>query len=79
MRKTAFSRAQTGLTVVDAKRAFSSVDLPDKDRVVPIAESERGPTHLLTGDFRRFGRLPWKESRGVPALAPTRYLCSRIG
>ncbi|MBM3270033.1 MAG: hypothetical protein FJZ01_20555 [Candidatus Sericytochromatia bacterium] len=46
----------------------------DKDRPIMLAAIEAGSTHLLTGDFRHFGRLFGTTVEGVHVLPPSEYL-----
>ncbi|MBM3268627.1 MAG: DNA-binding protein [Candidatus Sericytochromatia bacterium] len=48
--------------------------LPDKDRPIMLAAIEAGSTHLITGDFRHFGRLFGTTVEGASVLPPSEYL-----
>jgi uncharacterized protein len=58
---------------------FSALELPAKDRPILLAAISVGATHLLTGDFRHFGRYYGKRMEGVLILSPGEYLSSRTG
>lgn len=48
--------------------------LPEKDRPIFLAAMEAGATHLLTGDFRHFGRYYNQAIAGILILPPAEYL-----
>jgi predicted nucleic acid-binding protein len=52
------------------------IDLPEKDVPVMLAAINGRATHLLTGDFRHFGRYFGKKIGGVLVVPPAAYLAS---
>ena len=53
------------------------IDLPQKDRPILIAAIEARATHLITGDFRDFGKYYGQKINGVTILPPADYLKSK--
>ena len=52
------------------------IDLPEKDAPIMMAAIHARATHLLTGDFRHFGRYFGKKIGGVSVVTPAAYLAS---
>lgn len=50
------------------------VTLPDKDVPIFLAAMAARATHLITGDFRHFGRYFGKTIEGILVLSPADYL-----
>jgi len=50
------------------------IDLPKKDIPILQAAIQAGATHLITGDFRDFGRYYGRTVEGVTILPPAAYL-----
>jgi uncharacterized protein len=61
--------------VGDAKLS-REIDLPEKDAPIMLAAINGRATHLLTGDFRHFGRYFGKKIGGVLVVPPAAYLAS---
>jgi len=59
--------------------ALEGVDLPDKDRPIGAGAVLAGCTHLITGDFRHFGRCFGQHLAGVLVLPPGDYLRRACG
>jgi predicted nucleic acid-binding protein len=53
------------------------ISLPEKDVPIMLSAIEARATHLLTGDFRHFGRYFGRRIGGVLILPPAAYLSSR--
>lgn len=53
------------------------INLPQKDRPIMIAAIKAKATHLITGDFRDFGRYYGQTIEGVLILTPADYLKAR--
>ena len=51
--------------------------LPDKDAPILLAAMSARATHLITGDFRHFGRYFGKPLEGILVLSPAMYLKGR--
>ena len=51
--------------------------LPDDDLPILLSAVEARVSHLITGDFRHFGRFFGREIAGVRILPPVEYLRSR--
>ena len=54
------------------------VELPEKDRPILLAAIAASATHLITGDFRHFGRYFGKRVAGILVLTPADYLRQRL-
>jgi uncharacterized protein len=55
----------------------ADLDLPDKDLPIFLAALAGNATHLLTGDFKHFGRYFGKTVEGILILPPADYLENR--
>ena len=63
------------VTEVPAERPLpSSVELPDKDRPILLTAIELKVSHLLTGDYKHFGKYYGQTIEGVLILPPADYL-----
>ena len=63
------------VTEVSAERPLpSSVELPDKDRPILLTAIELKVSHLLTGDYKHFGKYYGQTIEGVLILSPADYL-----
>ncbi len=54
------------------------VTLPEKDQPILLAAIDARATHLLTGDFRDFGRYFGQTIAGILILPPSDYLRARL-
>ena len=54
------------------------VALPEKDQPILLAAIDAQATHLLTGDFRDFGRYYGHTIAGILVLPPSDYLRVRL-
>ena len=54
-----------------------SVKLPEKDRPILLSAMALKSSHLLTGDFKHFGRYYGQTVKGVPIQTPADYLKKR--
>ena len=50
------------------------IELPDKDKPILSAAIHTRATHLITGDFRHFGKYYGKSVEGALILPPVLYL-----
>lgn len=57
--------------------ALRGIGLPDDDLPILLSAIEARASHLITGDFRHFGRFFWSEIAGVRIIPPAEYLSSR--
>jgi predicted nucleic acid-binding protein len=55
------------------------IELPDKDRPILAAAIHARATHLLTGDFRDFGKYYGQVVQGVLIIPPAEYFRLRGG
>ena len=62
-----------------AAALVGEVDLPHDDLPILMSAIMARASHLLTGDFRDFGRLYERRVRGVFILPPVEYLRTRSG
>lgn len=53
------------------------INLPEKDLPILHSAITAHATHLITGDFRHFGKYFGKRFEGVLIVAPADYLRSR--
>lgn len=56
----------------------SLASLPEKDRPILLAAVSARATHLITGDFKHFGRVFNERIAGVLILPPSAYFSSLV-
>ena len=69
--------SEMGDLAKSAVRLPGDLSLPDDDLPILLSAIEAGATHLITGDFRHFGKHFDREIAGVRILPPAEYLRSR--
>ncbi len=65
----AFWRLVGALHSANGATTLPELDLPPKDRPILEAAVVAGCTHLLTGDFKHFGRLLGQDVGGVKVVS----------